>query len=319
MYKYLLISLLFLMAIACKDEPASLSGDAPVDIKDFVAAFKKTDLPYRLADTNFTKMADTTNISYTVFSQFVPDSVLTGIVNKKAKKFTIHPLGKIEKENELYLLANFTQNKKTTLFAFLLNKENKYLGSLKLLQQDNRDNYRHSVSITSEPTFIIGREKTNFNNETSYTRNGYAYNSGSGNFVELMSDSNEDLKRINEIINPIDTLPRKNKFSGDYAKDKRNTISIRDGANADKYAFFIHFEKSGGDCTGELKGTLMMRDARHGYFQESGDPCVIDFTFEGKTVIVKEQGNCGNHRGIKCFFDDSFTKKKETKTAKKNK
>lgn len=319
MYKSLFGCLLFLLAAACKDEPVSLSGEAPVDIKDFVAAFPQIDVPLRITDTNFVKMADTTLISYTVFSQFIPDSILQGIINKKAKKFTIHPVGKIQKENELYLLTNFTQNKKTTLFTFLLNKENKYLGNLELLQQGNKDGYQHYVSITSEPTFIISREKTNFSNETFYTRNGYAYNNSSGNFIALMNDSNEDLKRINEIINPIDTLPRKNKFSGDYTKDKRNSISLRDGATADKYAFFIHFEKNGGDCTGELKGTLIMRDAKHGYFQESGNPCVIDFTFEGRMVTVKEQGNCGNHRGIKCFFDDSFTRKKESRPAKKSK
>ncbi|HRI21531.1 MAG TPA: hypothetical protein PLA68_11290 [Panacibacter sp.] len=319
MHKYLVVCLFILTAASCKDKPVSLSGNGPVDAKYFIAAFKPLSLPYRVADTSMIKAADTTNISYAVFTQFIPDSVMVNIFGKNAKKMKINPVGRIEKEKELYLLVNFTQNKKTALHSFLFNKENKYLAELELLKQGIKDGYLHSVSITSEPTFIISREKTNANSELFYTKNGYAYNNGSGSFTAVMTDSNEDLKRINEIINPIDTLPRKNKLSGDYADNKRNFISLRDGSNTNKYSFFIHFEKDNGNCTGELKGTMTMRDATHGYFRESGDPCVIDFTFEGRTITVKEQGNCGNHRGIKCFFDDSFTKKKEAKPAKKSK
>lgn len=319
MHKFLVVCLTACMYFSCKDKPALLSGDAPVEAKDFIAAFPLLTLPSRIADTSFIKMADTTTISYTVFTQFIADTVLAKIFAKNAKKQSIHPVGKIEKETELYLLANFTQNKKTTLISFLLDKQNKYLANLELLNQTNKDGYTHSVSITSEPTFIINREKTNASTELLYTKHGYAYNSASGKFVEVMTDSNEDLKKINEIINPIDTLPHKNKMSGDYIKDKRNYISIRDGSNSSKYSFFIHFEKDGGDCTGELKGTMTMRDATHAYFQESGDPCVIDFAFDGRTIKVKEQDNCGNHRGIKCFFNDSYTKRKENKPTKKNK
>ena len=76
----------------------------------------------------------------------------------------------------MYLLVNFTQNKKNTLMVFLLNKENKFTAYLELLKPDNQNDYVHFVSITSEPTFIIGREKTNASSELFYTRNGFAYN-----------------------------------------------------------------------------------------------------------------------------------------------
>ncbi len=51
-------------------------------------------------------------------------------------------------------------------------------------------------------------------------------------------------------------------------------------------------------------------------FIENGDPCVIDFTFKLNQVQVKEQGSCGSHRGIKCFFNDTYTKPKEAKPKK---
>jgi hypothetical protein len=307
------IACLIICIAACKNKHASLSGEVPVDIKDFVAAFRKINLPYRIADTNMAKLADTTTISHTVFSEFIPDTVLLNAFGENLEKVKINPVGKIQKEDELYLLTNFTVNKKTSLQTFLLDKKNKYLSHLELIKQDTKDNYAHSVNITSEPTFIIAREKINRQNDLLYTRIGYAYNNSSGDFIAVMNDSNEDLKRLSEIINPIDTFAEKNKFSGDYNKDKLNFISLRDGNNTIKYIFFIHFED--GNCTGELKGEMTMHDAMHAYYKQSGDPCVIDFTFTGKSIIVKEQGNCGNHRGIKCFFDDTYKKKKESKTS----
>lgn len=320
MRKLCVICFSALILFSCKDKKPSLSGDDPVDIKDFLAAFPVVKTPYKVADTNMVKVADTTTISYKVFSGFVPDSVLVSALGKNVAKSKIHPVGQISTQSETYLLANFTQNKKTTLAAFLLNKKSAYLGYLVLLKPDYKDdNYVHSVAITSEPTFIISKEKYNSANELSYTRNGYAYNNGSSAFIEVMNDSNEDQKRNSEVINPIDTFPRVNKLSGDYIQDKKNYISVRDGNSTLKYQFFIHFEKNDGDCTGELKGIMTMRDATHGYFQENGDPCVIDFTFSSNNITVKERGNCGNHRGIKCYFDDTYRKKKEAKPDTKKK
>lgn len=313
------MSLFFICTLyACGDKPVSLSGDAPVEEKDFMAAFKKLNLPLKIADTGIMRITDTTVISYKVFTQFVPDTVLSSLFSKNAVKNVIKPVGKIEKENAIYLIANFTQNKKAVLAAFLFDTKNKYISRIELLKQQNADGYAHNVSITNEPTFIMSREKTNSAGDYAYTRNGYAYSNETKNFIAVLNDTNEDTKRNNTIINPIDSMPAKNKYSGDYAGDKKNFISLRDGTNANSYLFFIHFEKNDGDCTGELKAAMKMTDATHAIFQESGDPCVIDFSFSGKNIIIKEQGNCGNHRGIKCFFDDAYTKKKAAKPVVKN-
>jgi hypothetical protein len=314
MQKILLACIILTIVTGCKNKHASLTGDEHMDMKDFIEAFPKITLPYRVADTNLAKVSDTTTISYTVLSEFVPDTVLTNAFGKSVEMVKINPVGKIEKDNELYLLANFTLNKKITLLTFLFDKKNNYLSHLELIKQGNKDNYVHSVNITSEPTFIIAREKINQQNELLYTRNGYAYNNGSHNFIAVINDSNEDLKSLSQIINPIDTFTAKNKFSANYTKDKQNFISVRDGSNPNKYVFFVHFERDN-NCTGELKGEMTMRDATHAYYQQSGDPCVIDFTFTAKNITVKERGNCGNHRGIKCFFDDTYKKKKESKTS----
>ncbi|MFM9597287.1 hypothetical protein ACKI1O_49055, partial [Streptomyces scabiei] len=92
-----------------------------------------------------------------------------------------------------------------------------------------------------EPTFILIKEKT-IKETNLFTRTGWVYNNA-GFFMVVITDSNEDPQK-QQIINPIDTLPRKNKRSGDYVKDKKSYVSLRDGKDPNSYIFFIHFEKN---------------------------------------------------------------------------
>jgi hypothetical protein len=301
--------------LGCKEKKIDLSGETPVNPGDFMAVFPKINLPFTASDTNIVKLADTVTIGYKAFIQFFPDSSLTGIVGQ-SRKLTIHPVGKIEKEKENYLLLTFTAKQKACHLAVIVtDKKNKFLAIKELLNSAGMDDYAHTVLINREPTFIISREKMGKDNQLQFSRAGWVYTSA-GYFMVVVNDSNEDSRKDN-IINPLDSLSRKNKYSGDYAQDKKNFISLRDGKTTGSYLFFIHFEKNEGSCIGELKGEMKMKSANTAQFTLNGDPCVIDFSFEDREITLKEQGSCGNHRGIKCFFDDSFTKKKETKSTKK--
>ncbi len=305
---------LLLIATACAEKKVDLSGETPLKPEDFIAAFAVIKPPFYAADTNLRKLSDTLTIGYKALQQFVPDSSLTPVIGTD-KKLTIHPVGKIEKENETYLLLNFTNRKKQTRLAvFVLDKKKKFIAAKELLNTGADDGYIHTLSINREPTFVIGREKDSKDNTLMYTRSGWVYNDA-GLFMIVINDSNEDLKKA-VVINPLDTLPRKNKFSGDYIRDKKNFISIRDNNKPNSYLFFVHFEKNGGNCTGELKGELLVKDAHSAQYADKGDPCVIDFRFEGNEVTIKETGTCGNRRGMKCLFDDSFVKKREPRKKK---
>jgi hypothetical protein len=116
------------------------------------------------------------------------------------------------------------------------------------------------------------------------------------------------------IINPIDTLPSNNEFSGNFENNAKNFITLRDNGAADKYQFFLHTEKSE-DCVGELKGILQFKK-NVATFSEKGDACHIQFIIQDNNISIKEDGNCGNHRGIKCSFDESFNRKKRIKKKK---
>lgn len=312
-----LFAFLVLLTIACKQKKASLSGEEKLSIKDFTEAFNPLTLPFSAADSNLVKMADTTVIGIDAIKQFIPDSILQNHISNQ-KKAIFHPVGIIKKTKEYYLLLTSTISKKTQLLVFVFNEKNNFVTSKQLLTDENKnDDYTRSVSINKEPTFLISREKTDVNKQVHFTRVGWVFNSGGKSFTVVINDGNEDPTK-DIIINPIDTLPRKNKWSGNYIKDKRNFISIRDGRDANNYIFFIHFEKGEGHyCSGELKGNLKIKDAMHGVYAEGGDPCVIDFIMEGNEINVKEKGSCGNRRGMDCLFDDRYIRKKEMLKRKK--
>lgn len=309
--------LLAWILISCGDKKSSLSGDAPVEAEDFVEAFPEIKLPKTIQDTALLRLGDTTTISKTVFTQFVPDSALHGVTGKLSN-YQIKPVGKIPRDEELYLLAKFVQQKQAVLGVFVFDNNSKFLGAKELVGNRYSDGYSHMVNINREPTFIISREKISKDNQLKYTRTGYAYTKDVG-FMVVMNDSNEDLKRGDSILNPIDTFPKTFKYAGDYVKNKKNFISLRNGPRPNTYLFFVHFEKNKGECTGELKGEMVLRDDKTGQYTAAGDPCVINFKFSGSQIQMKEEGSCGNHRGIKCFFDDRFTKKKEAKAKQKKK
>src|SRR3954465_4826578 len=146
MRKILLACIVFTIATDCKNKHAPLAGQKHVDMKDFIEVFRKITLPYRVADTNLAKIPDTTIISHAVFTEFVPDTVLVNMFGKSAEIAQINPVGKIEKDDELYLLVNVALNKKITLVTFLFDKKNKYISHLELVKESNKDNYVHSVN-----------------------------------------------------------------------------------------------------------------------------------------------------------------------------
>ncbi len=307
------IFFMLIILIGCKPKKVDLSGETKIDQKDFLSIFKPLPLPYFVADTNIDKNADTTSIGLKVLEQFFPDSAFS-IYIKKNQLFKIHPVGIINKTKEKYLLFVLTEKKKQRLMVFVMNEKNQYLAGKELLNNFNNTDYHYTVNINKEPTFLLSQEKISKDNSLLFTREGWIYNDV-GIFMVVTKDSNEDPAKT-AVINPIDTLSALNKFSGNFYKDKNNYLSVRDGKNPSQYIFFIHFEKNNGTCTGELKGELKLNSPKTGVFTQNGDPCIIDFNFAGNTIQLKEQGSCGNHRGIKCFFDDTYTRKKETKLKK---
>ena len=314
--RYLSNLLILLALIGCAETKTDLSGNTPLKINDFNAAFKNIELPIRINDTNLASFTDTVEIGRKALEQFLPDSVVDVIAPKLLKKSSIFTVGKIEKETEYYLLLNNKAARKQTVFVITFSKKNVFLDYQVLTQfdlsQKSSQLYGKTLLINKEPTFLIEENKLDPEKGISNEKKGWAYTDQGFRLIYLDANIKPAQKAI---LNPIDTLPTLNTFSGDYARDKKNFISLRDFGNPNKYQFFLHFEKKEGDCVGELKGLLNFIKNQATY-SEKGDPCTIQFTITGNVIKIKEDGNCGNHRNMTCYFNDSYDKKRKPKSKK---
>ena len=300
------------LLFACKEQPTDLSGDAPIKINDLVKVFQPAKLPINISDTSFRQFKDSIIIGRKALSQLVSDKVLENIVSSKNKKATIHPLFKIEKETEYYLLIKIKEQKKNNIGILVFNKENKFLDYKNIIEFTNGNNEGKSLYINNEPSFLLEEMKINKDNQAYKEKKAWAFSDSA--FQIIYFDNNS--KFVNKsIINPIDTLPSQNLYSGNYETDAKNFITLRDNGAPNKYQFFMHTEKNEGTCNGELKGILNFKNNQATY-SEKTDACHIQFTITGNHISIKEDGNCGNHRGIKCSFDEEFERKKRTKKKK---
>ena len=318
MRKCILALFIVITFFACKNKKVSLQGDQQVELNDFVEAYPKTELPFSVVDTSMENIADTTTINYNIFSQFVPDTLLNEPFGKD-RKLTIYPVARFEvKDKEKYLVTYVQAKNKEAVYVIVLDSKNKFSAFLPLVATNTDKQTVTTTTIDKKLGININRE-WKVDETLYYQRNTYAYNNV-GMFTLVLNETNDQRKKAETEINPLDTFPKKNKFSGDYYKGKTNFISLRDGKDAQTYQFFVHFENDDEDkCSGELKGDLTITSPTTAIYRENSDPCVIDFILTGNQVKVKEKGSCGNYRGIKCFFNDTYTKKKEPKVEKKKK
>ena len=314
--RHLSYLLILLALIGCSETKTDLSGNTPLKINDFNKAFKTIALPLRINDTNLASITDTIEIGKKALSQFLPDTVVNAIVPNDVKNGLLYPIEKIEKETEYYLLLNHKTTNKQVVSVITFSKKNIFLGFKVLTAFDivhqGSQLYGKNLLINKEPTFLVEENKLDPEQGFTYEKKGWAYTEQGFRLIYFDANIKPEQKAI---LNPIDTLPTSNSFSGDYARDKKNFISLRDFGNPNKYQFFLHSAKKSGTCVGELKGLLNFNKNQATY-SEKGDPCTIQFTIIGNVIKIKEDGNCGNHRNMTCYFNDSYDKKRKPKAKK---
>ena len=110
-----------------------------------------------------------------------------------------------------------------------------------------------TASMDGKYTIFLNRQRKKADGSTVYHRSAYAYNNA-GVYTVLLNESNEDVAATADLVNPLDTFSRKHKYAGDYIKDKRNMIAVRDGKDARTMRFYVHFEKDNNTCRGEVRG-----------------------------------------------------------------
>ncbi|MET0636268.1 MAG: hypothetical protein ABWZ25_09600 [Chitinophagaceae bacterium] len=306
-YRLLIVFLVFIHA--CKSpEPGSTTGEEPVSFKGFTALFPDIDLPLVMADSSFrSKLNDSLAIRPKLFSQYVPDSVQATLFGKGKSK--IFPVGKVV-GNTTYLVVRTVTGAKQAAYILAFDKKEKLQGAAAFIQPDNNTATQQNSVFDSKGAIYKNIIRKNADGSLSEGKDVYSFDPSIPGFGLVYTDALDDKQP--DLVNPIDTFARKHKFSGDYGTGKNNIVSFRDGRKPDRLTFFLHFEK-GSDCTGELKGEAILRSATMAEYRQSGDPCSIQFNFTSNAVTVKEIDGCGAHRGLRCSFNGSFTKKKQAK------
>ena len=213
---------------------------------------------------------------------------------------------KAEESEETYLFLHAERKSKKSMYLICFTKENVFSASMELLNKDIDSRVVSEASVDKRLTIIKNRTKQTGDGKYYYNKSAYVYNT-EGLFTLILTESNEPVED-KVVYNPIDTLPRKSPFAGDYKKDKKNFVSVRDGSKPNKLQFFIHIENSANECEGSLRGDLEQVKPKVFHYNKADDHCILEFTFQGKQVQVKELEACGNHRGVRCSFDGRYRK-----------
>jgi len=273
--------------------------------------FTKASLPYVLTDTALNNNRDTASIRNPEFLQFISDS-MRSMLFPRAKKISYIPLAQVQApEGESYFIVKAVSSGRKAALLMTFDSEGNYAASLPFLVPDADAATMQNSSI--DKSFQVSKNTTRKEKTDEIAKEGkevFAYNAASRSFMLVLRDV---LDGANDtLINPIDTLSRKHALAGDYSRGKRNLVSIRDGRSPNQLMAFVHFEHSK-DCSGELKGDLILTSSKTAVYRVGGDPCVLEFRFSGNTVTLKEESGCGNHRGLNCAFEGSFKKSRTPK------
>ncbi|ANE50229.1 hypothetical protein SY85_06655 [Flavisolibacter tropicus] len=311
------IFLLLLAIAACNNNKKTTTkeeeSDTAFNYETFTGWFKGASLPYQLTDSGLLNNEDTTTIRSEVFAHYISDSVKTKLFGKTTAKVKYVPLVYFKQANneQYYVVKAVSGGKKTAMLA-VFDKDAQFLNAFPFLVPDADPKTSQVSSI--DKYFSINRaiSRKMPNDVIVEGKDVYAFDGATKSFALVMTDVLEDNNQ--ELINPIDTLSKKTPFAGDYIKDKRNIVSIRDGHNEKEIQFFVHFERMNGECNGELKGTALMTSSKTAVYNQGGDPCRLEFHFTSNSVRLKEAEGCGQYRGVKCIIEGSFPKKRESKT-----
>ena len=309
--------IIMVFILACNNKTPEQVEETTFGFENFEKEFKTVSAPYQLTDTGFLKNTDTATLATAFFSGFIPDSIKNKLFNKPGIIKYI-PLSKLKLPNgQNYFIVKAVSGKQKTALLIVFDKDS-FGAVMPFLIPDNSAETTQASTIDKSFSIIRNVYHKTTEDVTTEGKDVYVYNKDAKSFTLIMTDVLDE--RAVELINPIDTFSRTNRWAGDYITNKKNMVSIRDGRTANEIIFFVHFEKVDGDCKGELKGTAFFASSKIAVYREGGDPCVMELHFSNSSVTIKEMEGCGAHRDLKCSFDGTFTKKEAPKkaTPKKN-
>lgn len=308
-----------LVMLSCNNKKKKSTEDAGFSYELFSEGFKVVTPSYQLTDTGLLRNRDTNSVQSPKFVQFISDSVRNKIFGKGAKVKYV-PLARINAADGVsyYIIKGVSGSKRAALMLVFNKDQFGNLFPFLVPDTDPATSQSSSIDKSGSITRLVTKRKTN--NIWAEGKEVFVYDAPSTQFALILVNPLDMGDAA--VINPIDTLPRKHKFAGDYIKDSRNFISVRDGRYPNQLMVYIHLDKKDPECNGELKGDILLTSSTAAIYRQGGDPCVLSFRFSSNSVTVKEDEGCGSHHGLDCVFDGTYQRKKEAKsktTTKKKK
>ncbi|WPQ62475.1 hypothetical protein SIO70_29375 [Chitinophaga sancti] len=305
MNKLLIAALAFGLFASCKSGGKKSGADA-ITFKEFRQSFADSKLPYKLTPELLTSnTGDSTAIDTALIRRFLVDTLAKA--DFPTGKVSYYPLVSLTGKQINYLVIKAEDKNTTAAYLCVFDKKDHYLSRVQVALLNGKSNKKEYFSIDSKEMVKITTETEVTPGHTGTIENFYSVEAN-GSTTLIMTNSTGEAAP-GQLFNPIDTLPKKNKFSGDYAAGENSIVSIRDGKDAKSFLFFISFAKESG-CKGEISGTGHFAGANKGEFTDRDTECGIAFQFSAGKLTIKEIGGCGAYRGIRCLFEGGFTKKK---------
>ncbi len=293
---------------SCGQKKANLATDETAPPDAFVASFAELKLPYSLTQPDLEKSpGDSLMINRKLIAQFVPDSVFKSGFRKN-DKIKFHALGRVSvKKGETYLFVRASAPSRTQAYLLVFDADNHFRVAMPVIRGNDRRRIDEFVMDRRYGLSVIHTRKGR-EGQLLFTKEVYVYNNA-GVFTLVMTESNEEVAP-DEVYDPLDTLPAKHPLSGNYAISRNDFVTVRDGKSPNRLQFFIHMEKDGGECTGELRGEMDIVKQGIAHYNKADDHCALEFSFRGNNLILRELEACGNHRGVRCLFSGTYKRKK---------
>ncbi|HEV7621391.1 MAG TPA: hypothetical protein VGO09_06655 [Flavisolibacter sp.] len=300
--------------IACSNNKSGITDENGFSYEVFANKFQGHSLPYQVADTSILKNTDTVVIKSKTLTGFITDSLKNKLFGKNSKVKYLAMVKFNKPKAESYYIIKGVNGNRRAVILLVFDKNDQFASAFTLLKPGD-PHISQIAYIDKSYSVTLSKIKKKANGTPVALKEVYQYNPDQKKFSLIMTDAQGE--GIVDLINPIDSFPKKNKLSGDYFRDNSSFISVRDGRHPNQLMVFIHFENANG-CSGEFKGELLLTSPNYAIYRQGGDPCVLSFRFSPLSITLKEDEGCGSHRGLDCLFQGSFHKKKEkTKTKRK--
>lgn len=299
------------------DEGKNPSDGDGVTIDEFINSYPEVKLPLTYSDTSLSKKNSDSAIARDVFYRFVEDSVFAAFFGKGGGE-RLYSVGRFHNgEEETYLITKAIAKDKSALLVSAFDKTKKIIATLPVIRKD-KSTASSSVQVSFDPKFNINKSITRKMQDGQIVQGHdvFILNGSSKKFMLIMTDSLGEAS--GELLNPIDTLPKNQKFTGDYGDGKLNLISFRDGQREGRLHFFISLKNDKAGCEGELKGEVNFVSPTTAEYRQGGDPCILQFVFSNSNVKVQEVEGCGSRLGtLECTFNGVYPKHKPAKATQK--